>query len=435
MPSHHATNALVLFAALAGCSPFPALQEPLNRGTADGSVPTDTSPDAPDPAPDTETLRDTASDAPDAPDPPDVDGPDAPADAPDSGDTARPDPDVNDDACVRQCTDRICGDDGCGGVCGRCGEGFACVDGGCQSRPWTLLTGQVEGFAQGVTGGADGPVCVVTNAADSGQNTLRSCLENGGPVWVRFGASINVRLESRLVIPSDTTIDGRGQRAVINGDTLRLIGARNVIIHNIILDGGDKADGHGVHVSDGANRIWLHHLTFLNQPDTGLRIADTSTDITVSRCWFAGLARGINVGSDGTSTNARVTVHHNLFRNVNRYTPRMRGGRLHAYNNLMENWDIIGAAITDDGQLLSESNLYSEDNLVPAVTVDIDGDNSWGFVRTAGDVVFGETFVQQNRPERVEDPPYAYGLDAPDDDLITDLNRNVGYLQMTFPGQ
>ncbi len=37
--------------------------------------------------------------------------------------------------CAPDCEGRACGDDGCGGSCGACGENAACVDGGCVCEP------------------------------------------------------------------------------------------------------------------------------------------------------------------------------------------------------------------------------------------------------------------------------------------------------------
>jgi hypothetical protein len=34
--------------------------------------------------------------------------------------------------CTPACAGRTCGDDGCGGSCGNCGDGFLCLDGTCQ---------------------------------------------------------------------------------------------------------------------------------------------------------------------------------------------------------------------------------------------------------------------------------------------------------------
>jgi N-acetylneuraminic acid mutarotase len=62
-------------------------------------------------------------------------------------------------ACAPQCTGRICGDDGCGGVCGVCEAGTPCVDGRCEAA--------CEPACAGRTCGADG--CGGTCGACAGE--------------------------------------------------------------------------------------------------------------------------------------------------------------------------------------------------------------------------------------------------------------------------
>ncbi len=335
--------------------------------------------------------------------------------------------------CERQCGAFECGNDGCGGVCGNCDQGDACVDGFCEARPWTLLLGEAEGYGAEVTGGALGSLCEVSTDADAGRGSLRECLGTGN-VWIRFLDSYRITLQSPLLVLGNTTIDGRGQHITVSGDTIEVRGEQNVILNNLIVDGLDYEDRHGIHVRNGSRRVWLNHLSILRVGDSGVRVTDNSSDITVSWCWFTQLTRGLNVGSGAESVNTRITVHHSLFRNVERYTPRIRWGRMHAYNNIIDNWSIIGAAVTEEGQFLSESNAYDESERVPAVTVEIFEDTERGFVRSQDDVVYGETFVQINAPERVEAPGYRYTL-QPAGDIISDVNRLVGYQEVEFPGR
>ena len=35
------------------------------------------------------------------------------------------------DSCTPVCEGKVCGDDGCGGVCGDCTDGLTCVEGAC----------------------------------------------------------------------------------------------------------------------------------------------------------------------------------------------------------------------------------------------------------------------------------------------------------------
>lgn len=337
--------------------------------------------------------------------------------------------------CVPVCGDRECGDDGCGGRCGLCDDDEVCAVGTCERRPWTDITDQAMGFAREVTGGAEGTLCTVTTNADAGPGTLRDCLSEPGR-WIRFGRDMGIGLESELHVPSDTTIDGRGANVSINSGTL-VIAAQNVVVYNVGFDGVTYLDIHAIEIRDGAARVWLHHLTMQRFADAAIRIDDSSTDVTISRCWFVSLERGVNIGSNDLQSdgfNVRVTVHHNLFRNVTRWTPRLRQGRLHLFNNLIDNWDALGAAVTIGGQLLSENNVYSNSEAVPTVTTQIDG-GPLGYTRSQGDLALGSSFVHQNEPERVFNPAetYPYLIVPADSALINDLNVNVGRREIDFP--
>ncbi|MEC8024714.1 MAG: hypothetical protein VX223_12315 [Myxococcota bacterium] len=53
-------------------------------------------------------------------------------------------------ACLADCSGRACGDDGCGGLCGTCDEGFVCNEGICSAQ--RECTPQCEGKSCGPDG-------------------------------------------------------------------------------------------------------------------------------------------------------------------------------------------------------------------------------------------------------------------------------------------
>jgi hypothetical protein len=55
-------------------------------------------------------------------------------------------------SCVPDCTDRECGDDGCGGSCGSCGSNEECDDGTCVSSCVPDCTGKACGASDGCDG-------------------------------------------------------------------------------------------------------------------------------------------------------------------------------------------------------------------------------------------------------------------------------------------
>ncbi|MCA9514576.1 MAG: hypothetical protein KC635_06525 [Myxococcales bacterium] len=166
---------------------------------ADASAPPDVDDVAPETLPDDadEDTRglvgpDTAEDADDADgaddvEPDDVDTDDADAvdaadadvedasDADPDADTATdadagvPDVDISVLTCISDCGDRTCGDDGCGGSCGECGDGLACDGGTCVCVPRCAdaeACGQDDGCGGVCATCDDGDVCTTDHCAD-----------------------------------------------------------------------------------------------------------------------------------------------------------------------------------------------------------------------------------------------------------------------------
>ncbi len=192
------------------------------------------------------------------------------------------------------------------------------------SRDLGAQVGTPEGFAADVTGGAGGTTYWVTSLADSGAGSLRAGLAQDGPTWIRFEVSGTITLHSPLQIPSDVTIDGRGQQVRIAVDrdvTGMTIGnVDNIIIHNLIFVGGQAARStSGEPRSDainifGGDRIWIDHNTMTGWGDKLIGMPVVG-DITVSYNAFHDASPGhaILIGTKSTAgqqANTRVTIHH-----------------------------------------------------------------------------------------------------------------------------
>jgi hypothetical protein len=73
------------------------------------------------------------------------------------------------------CLDRECGDDGCGGSCGRCGEHEACEEGRCLAVPWCG-----DGICAGVAAGEDCEGCPADCGCGCGEECRRgTCVFTG----------------------------------------------------------------------------------------------------------------------------------------------------------------------------------------------------------------------------------------------------------------
>ncbi|APY85400.1 pectate lyase [Streptomyces alfalfae] len=171
-------------------------------------------------------------------------------------------------------------------------------------------------------------------------------------------------------IPSNTTVVGVGRHAGIVGGSLRIKGADNVVVRNLTLESPldcfpqwDPTDGergawnseYDSAVVHGSTHVWLDHNTFTDgdHPDSSLpsyygelyQRHDGELDIvrgadlvTVSWNVFADHDKTLMIGnSDGAGDTdrdkLRVTLHHNLFRDVVERAPRVRFGKVDAYNN------------------------------------------------------------------------------------------------------
>ncbi|MFD4633321.1 polysaccharide lyase family 1 protein [Streptomyces sp. NPDC058284] len=181
---------------------------------------------------------------------------------------------------------------------------------------------------------------------------------------VRQGAAI------QAYIPSDTTVVGVGKHAGITGGSLQIKGADNVVLRNLTLESPldcfpqwDPTDGaRGAWNSEydsavvyGSTHVWLDHNTFTDgaHPDSTLpsyygelyQRHDGELDVvrgadlvTVSWNVFADHDKTLMIGnSDGAAATdrgrLRVTLHHNLFRDVVERAPRVRFGKVDAYDN------------------------------------------------------------------------------------------------------
>lgn len=197
--------------------------------------------------------------------------------------------------------------------------------------------------------------------------------EPSGPLEDARAASAKRQAEAiRFDVGSDTTLIGNGPGAGITGGNLRIANARNVIVRHLTFrdtsdcfpqwDPTDTAAGNWNSEYDsvgviGSTNVWADHNTFTDQPnpdssapvhfdrpfqrhDGQLDITNGSDLVTVSRNRFEDHGKTMLIGSSNSSTvdpgKLRVSVHHNVFANVEERAPRVRFGKVHVYNNRYE---------------------------------------------------------------------------------------------------
>jgi pectate lyase len=237
-------------------------------------------------------------------------------------------------------------------------------------------------------------------------------------VWGRIapsGAGETARLASqqaqqarvRVRIGSNTTIAGVGSEARLRGVWLDIRGSSTVNVSNIIVRNltfqdtfdcfpawapTDGAQGAWNSLYDSislrnADHVWIDHNTFEDREtadenqasyfgvlfqmhDGELDITNASDLVTVSFNRFRDHDKVMLIGSsDGAIATdrgkLRVTLHHNLFRDVGQRAPRVRFGQVHVYNNYykIENAPAYGYSwgVGFESAIYAENNFFETD--------------------------------------------------------------------------
>lgn len=202
------------------------------------------------------------------------------------------------------------------------------------------------------------------------------------------------RIELR--VGSNTTIVGLGSGAVLEGASLQVTNADNVIVRNVELrdaydcfpvwqpNSGGLGDWKTAYDNiwlRGATHVWIDHVTLSDggHPDEAepthfarnllrhdglLDITNGSDLVTVSWSRFSGHDKAMLIGNSDSATGdrgrLRVTLHHNEFESVVQRTPRVRFGQVHVYNNRYVVPE--GSRYRYSVGVSTESAIYAENN-------------------------------------------------------------------------
>ncbi|XP_051130276.1 probable pectate lyase 4 [Andrographis paniculata] len=227
------------------------------------------------------------------------------------------------------------------------------------------LAGQAEGFGRLAVGGLNGAVYCVTTLADDGPGSLRYGCRKQEPLWIVFEVSGTIELSSYLNVSSYKTIDGRGQRIRLTGKGLRLKECENVIICNLVFEGGRGHDVDGIQIKPKSKHIWIDRCSLSDYDDGLIDITRESTDITVSRCHFMNHDKTMLIGADSSHVGdrcIRVTIHHCFFDGTRQRHPRVRFGKVHLYNNYTRGWGVYAVCASVESQIYSQCNIYEAEH-------------------------------------------------------------------------
>ncbi|MFF5920364.1 polysaccharide lyase family 1 protein [Streptomyces flavochromogenes] len=214
------------------------------------------------------------------------------------------------------------------------------------------------------------------------------------------GEAIKVR------VPANTTIVGVGEHAGITGGSLQVQGVDNVVVRNLTMESPldcfpqwDPTDGatgawnseYDSLVVYGSTHVWIEHNTFTDgahpdsslpsyygevyqQHDGELDVVRGADLVTISWNAFTDHDKTLMIGNSDSAGatdrgKLRVTLHHNLFKNVIERAPRVRFGQVDAYNNhfvVPSSAYAYSLGIGQESQLFAEKNAFTLAGDVPA---------------------------------------------------------------------
>jgi pectate lyase len=280
----------------------------------------------------------------------------------------------------------------------------------------------IDGFAQGVKGGADGNTVTATTASD-----FKRYAESCAGCVIRLSGAIDLEpVGGKIRIKPNKTITGSDPNTVITGNLAfdKDCPVSNVIIRNLnITNPGGFGGGDGITIN-AVSKIFITNCTVYDCKDGCIDITGRADYITVSWCKFfytdpTYSHRFVNlIGSGDRAVDdmdkLHVTFHHNWWSGLcNERMPSVRFGRVHVYNNYYNcpgNNYCIRARLYS--QCLIENNYF--DNVDDPYYVLVTSGEK-GKIRASGNFFRNCTGRIDPSEDIVFKPPYPYTLDRASD--------------------
>jgi pectate lyase len=280
------------------------------------------------------------------------------------------------------------------------------------------------GFGNEATGGRGGKAYFVTSLADSGRGTLRAGAESSSPRRIRFRVSGRIVLKSPIRVASNKTIDGKGARVTITRKGFQIIKSRNIIIQNLAFAHGIGSTTDAIQIREGAELVLVDHCDFTDWKDGLVDVTRGATMVTISWNRFHDQDKVMLINSPGKEGPGQVTLHHNLFERTRQRNPRVLFAQIHAYNNYLTGWTAYGMEVDEDGEILSQANVFESETDRDALRAR----RITGSVRSEGDLLLNGARVEQNDPAGVFDPSsfYLWSVEPADSDLTRMIRGGAG---------
>ena len=236
----------------------------------------------------------------------------------------------------------------------------------------------IEGFGAVSVGGVGGDVCTVTTLDDSGEGSLRDCIdsrvgsgESVTPRVVEFAVGGTITLQSDITIDEPfLTIDG--STAPSPGITITKVNTEDGEVkiagrasglhpHDLIIrylrfdgvwDGGEDHSQNSATITiDGENnpegvyRIVLDHLVCIRASDGSPDMWGNVRDVTLSWSMLHHSLHPTTISWSGAgATRERISLHHNVYAYNHERNPQVRGAvrQLDIVNSIVFEWKLFG---------------------------------------------------------------------------------------------
>lgn len=194
----------------------------------------------------------------------------------------------------------------------------------------------------------------------------------------------------------NTTLEGVGEDATINGWGILVRGSRNVEIRNLgIMLFPDDA----ISLDTDNENIWIHNNDLFYgaagkdadqaKGDGSADVKGKSTNVTISNNHFWDSGKSSLCGMSD-SEEFLVTYHHNWFDHSDSRHPRIRVGTIHIYNNYFDGNSKYGVGVTKGASAFVEANEFRNSKypmLSSLQGTDIAGNSKGTFSGEAGGMI------------------------------------------------
>ncbi len=241
-------------------------------------------------------------------------------------------------------------------------------------RPFTPLVGLpvfpgAEGFGTDTPAGRGGKIIEVTTLADDGPGSLRAALNDPEPRIIVFRMGGTIELKDQLFI-AHPFVTVAGQTAPGDGVCIKNAGlvilTHDVLIQHIRIRPGNEGDitpedNDAVQILGkhgdlaGAHHVVLDHISASWSEDETISTWYGAHDVTIS--WSI-ISEALNRSRHRKKTHSaglligdgsyNVSVHHCLLAHNDFRNPLISKGGTHDFvNNVIYNWGVLGAEVTD----------------------------------------------------------------------------------------